>query len=180
MQSLTDWLTAVVLPWVTLLSTIAVTIATFALARYAYVTIQEGKKNRRKDTIENMLQNLYSPLYEILRRARYETSDFKAMVIAEWNNIEGREGPRDCVLSEEQLVRVREIVERFGHYMDPDEQARLTKVLSNPDSIGAIHVERLKQPQHLFLNAEIDQRFDYIKDRRDTLRKELEHLIGSR
>jgi hypothetical protein len=134
------------------------------------------KKNRRKDTIENMLQNLYSPLYEILRRARYETSDFKAMVIAEWNN-KGREGPRDCVLSEEQLVRVREIVERFGHYMDSDEQARLTKVLSNPDSIGAIHVERLKQPQHLFLNSEIDQRFDYIKERRDTLRKELEHLI---
>ena len=177
MQSLTDWLTTVLLPWVTLFSTILMTIVTVALARYAYVTIEEGKKNRRKDTIESMLENLYSRLYEILRSARYETSDFKAMVIAEWNRREGRVGPRDCILSEEQLARVREIVERFGHYMDPVEQSQLTKVLSKPDSIGAIQGERLKQPQHLFLNTEIDLRFDYIMKTRDTLRKELDDLI---
>jgi hypothetical protein len=81
------------------------------------------------------------------------------------------------VLSEEQLARVREVVERFGHYMDPVEQALLTKVLANPHSIGAISRERLTQPWHLFLNAEIDPRFDYIKKTRDTLRKELDELI---
>ena len=111
MQSLTDWITIVLLPWVALLSTIVMTIVTLVLARYAYLTIEEGKKNRRKDTIERMLENLYSPLYEILRRARYETGDFKSMVIAEWNHKEGRVGPRDCVLSEEQLARVREVIE---------------------------------------------------------------------
>ena len=174
--SLTDWLTIVLLPWVTLLSAIVMTIVTIVLARYAYVTIEEGKKNRRKDTVERMLENLYSPLYEILRRARYETDKFKLMVIAEWNK-EGRGGPRDCVLSEEQLARVREVVERFGHYMDPVEQALLTKVLANPNSIGAISGDRLTQPWHLFLNAEIDPRFDYIKKTRDTLRKELDELI---
>jgi hypothetical protein len=146
------------------------TIVTVALARYAYVTIEEGKKKRRKDTIESMLENLYSRLYEIFGSARYETSDFKAMVIAEWNRREGRVGPRDCILSEEQLARVREIVERFGHYMGPVEQSQLTKVLSKPDSIGAIQGERLKQLQHLFLNTEIDLRFDYIMKTRDTLR----------
>jgi len=81
------------------------------------------------------------------------------------------------VLSEEQLARVREVVERFGHYMDPVEQALLTKVLANPNSIGATSGERLTQPWHLFLNAEIDPRFDYIKKTRDTLRKELDELI---
>ena len=124
-----------------------------------------------------MLENLYSPLYEILRRARFETSDFKAMVIAEWDGKEGHQGPRDYVLSEEQLVEVREIVERFGHYMDPVEQAQFTKALSKADSIGAIRAELLKQPQHLFLNTEIDPRFDYIKKTRDTLRRELDDLI---
>jgi len=177
LQSLTDWLTIMLLPWVTLLSAIVMTIVTVVLARYAYVTIEEGKKDRRKDTIERMLENLYSPLYEILRRARHETDNFKPMVIAEWNHKEGRVGPRDCVLSEKQLARVREIVERFGHYMDPVEQALLTKVLANPDSIGAISGDRLTEPWHLFLNAEIDPRFDYIKKTRDMLRKELDELV---
>jgi len=149
---------------------------TIVMARYAYATIAEMRKDRRKDTIERMLENLHSPLYEMLRRARHETDDFKSMVIAEWNK-KGRGGPRDCVLSEEQLTRVREVVERFGHYMDPVEQALLTKVLANPNSIGATSGERLTQPWHLFLNAEIDPRFDYIKKTRDTLRKELDELI---
>ena len=65
-----------------MLSAIVMTIVTVVLARYAYVTIEEGKKDRRKDTIERMLENLYSPLYEILRRARHETDNFKPMVIA--------------------------------------------------------------------------------------------------
>jgi uncharacterized protein YggT (Ycf19 family) len=91
LQSLTDWITIVLLPWVALLSTIVMTIVTLVLARYAYVTIEEGKKNRRKDTIERMLENLYSPLYEIVRRARHETDNFKLMVIAEWDK-KGRGG----------------------------------------------------------------------------------------
>jgi hypothetical protein len=168
LESYADWIMAV--------SSVVSIGVTSALVYYAYVTINESWKNRRKDTIENMLENLYSPLYETLRRVRYETSDFKAMVIGEWSRKQGRQGPRDCVFSEEQLAEVREIIERFGHYMDPVEQALLTKVLSNPDSIGAISTERLKQPQHLFLNVEIDPRFDYIKETRDTLRKQLEEL----
>lgn len=168
MESYADWVMAV--------SSVVTIAVTSALVYYAYVTTNESRKGRRKDTIESMLENLYSPLYEALRRARYETSDFKAMVIGEWSRKEGRQGPRDCVLSEERLADVREIIEKFGHYMDSVEQALLTKVLSNPDSIGAISRERLKHPQHLFLNAEIDPRFDYIKETRDTLRKELEEL----
>jgi hypothetical protein len=144
--------------------------------------VGEAEAGRREDAIERIerkLETLYSPLYEILRRARFETNDFKAMVIAEWSRKEGHVGPRDCVLSEEELTRVREIVERHGHYMDPVEQAKLTKVLSDPDSIGAISGERLKQPWHLFWNAEIDPRFDYIKKTRDALIRELSDLTGS-
>jgi hypothetical protein len=177
LQSPADWLTTALHPLVTLVSTIIITIATVFVAGYAYVTIQEGKKNRRKDTIERMLENLYSRLYEILRRARYETSDFKTMVIAECNNVKGRVGPRDCVLSEEQLARVRDIVERYAHYVDSDEQARLTEALSEHVAIGAIQQTRLTQPQYLFLNSQIDPRLDYIKQRRDELRKELDDLI---
>lgn len=140
---------------------------------------RDAERDRRQDTIERRLETLYSPLYEVLRRARFETNDFKAMVIAEWSRKEGRVGPRDCVLSEEELAKVREIVERHGHYMDPVEQAKLTKVLSNPDSIGGISGERLKQPWHLFWNAEIDPRFDYIKKTRDALIRELSDLTGS-
>ena len=44
--------------------------ATMALVSYAVLTIREMKRDRKKDTIERMLENLYSPLREILRRAR--------------------------------------------------------------------------------------------------------------
>ena len=39
--------------------------ATLGLVYYAYVTIKEAKKTRRKDTIERMLENIYSPMLEI-------------------------------------------------------------------------------------------------------------------
>jgi hypothetical protein len=91
-------------------------------------------------------------------------------------NWKGSVGPRNCVLSEEQLATVRDIVERYGHYMDSTEQARLTKALSEHVSIGAIRETRFAQPQYLFLNSLIDPRLDYIKQRRDELRKELDEL----
>jgi hypothetical protein len=88
---------------------------TFALVYYAHVTIEEGKKNRRKDTVEKTLENVYSPLYAILPRGE---------------SMEGgsREKERELarieigchyVFYDSEVERMLEILERFGHYVDP-------------------------------------------------------------
>jgi hypothetical protein len=54
----------------TLLVSLVGLAVTIVMARYAYTTIAEMRKDRRKDLIEKVLVDAYSPLYEILRRAR--------------------------------------------------------------------------------------------------------------
>jgi hypothetical protein len=46
--------------------------ATMGLVYYAYV--KEAKNNRRKDTVERMLENSYSPMREIEGRARNDNT----------------------------------------------------------------------------------------------------------
>jgi hypothetical protein len=47
------------------------TVVTYYLARYARATIDEGKKDCRAHIIEKRLEEVYSPLYEIMRRAKF-------------------------------------------------------------------------------------------------------------
>jgi hypothetical protein len=53
--------------------------ATLGLIYYAYATISEARKDRKKDMIERMLEKIYFPMFEILDRARKENG-LRAMV----------------------------------------------------------------------------------------------------
>jgi hypothetical protein len=52
-------------------------IATAVLAYYAYTTIQESKKDRRKTAIARQLEGLYSPLYVIVKYRESISTDKK-------------------------------------------------------------------------------------------------------
>jgi hypothetical protein len=92
---------------------------TVALVYYARVTILEGKKNRRKATIEKQLENVHSPLFEILGRP---------MHIAD----------STYYYSPDDLRKIWGIVQSFGYYLDSDEHAQFRRLLrvGTPDSEG--------------------------------------------
>jgi hypothetical protein len=76
MQQSTTTTTTTIIPtdmrptdWISTVSTIVMVGATVALVIYAAMKMREAKKHRRKDTMEEMLEDAYPPLYEILRAA---------------------------------------------------------------------------------------------------------------
>jgi hypothetical protein len=75
--------------------------------------MKEGKKSRRKDTIERMLENIYSPMLEILTRARNEKTGLRASIRKE----PAKNGVRDYVISPQEYDKILDMIERFGYYL---------------------------------------------------------------
>lgn len=169
-QSLAEWVIA---------------IATVVLVVYSYLMIKEGKKNRRKDTIEKELEQVYSPIYEIMRRARHETSQDRQDIRAR----ECRKGPRDWAFEEREYEEIRKIFATFGHYLDSDGFAKLMiefdasdRESSDEQSIivwlprASGTTEKVERKYYRFVNPLLDPHFERIKDRRQQLMKELKIL----
>ena len=147
-------------------------LTTVALVYYAYVTIREAKRNRRKSTIERMLMNLYSPLREILTRARDETT-------VERHRARIEKGPRDYALTEHELNRIHEIIERFGHYLDSTELLRLRKDLQKYDTIiPAYDPSKGPVTWYRFLDNDLDHHLEYMDKKCVQLANELRNLTS--
>jgi hypothetical protein len=156
--------------WITILLTVS-------LAGYAFQAVREAKRDRRKDLIEKKLGEVYSPLCEILRRARWDEKDAYR---AEARRAPAVEGPRLYALSETEFERVREVVERFGHYIDQDVRDKLTEALDDyethsmsghgpPTRLPTVTYYRLRNPK-------VEPLHNHIKNRREELSQELEKL----
>ncbi len=163
MESWSDWIQA--------FAATASTFATFVIVYYAKLTIDEGKRNRRKDTIENMLEKIYSPMYEILRRAKFGNDEIRQSIRADPSG----NGPRDYVLEKNEVDEINQLIERYGHYLNPIDLAKLTKAIERPIRSNRVFPGFGIAYFHL-LNAEIDPHFESIKNCRDQLRRELEEL----
>ena len=152
--------------WITIVSAVIMAAATVALVRYAHVTIEEGKKDRRKDMIERQLEKVYSPLYEILRRAKFENGD----------RSKARQVLRvDWVAHLDEYTRMREIVVVFGHYFENQKELELfAKALENPRT----------EPEPFgkwrgFEETVMWARFKHIMDKRERLFQDLVELTRS-
>jgi hypothetical protein len=149
--------------WVTAVSSLVMAVASAALVAYSYVTIKEGKKNRRKDTIEKMLDNVYSPLYEILRRAQFADN---------WRKEVRRiDPPREYALEEQEFTEARNIVERYGHYLGHVERMAVTNALEKYEV-----VEYGRKKYYRFRLVDIDEHWMYVWKTCESLREELERL----
>lgn len=165
MESLSDWIQAA--------AAVATTFATFIIIYYAKVTIDEGKKDRRKDTVEKMLKNLYSPLYELLRRARHEDTEERRWVRQQPST----QGPRDYAFEERELAEVRHIIEKYGHYLDQTILLKLNMTLDKFDQvIPSYKPETGPHPYYRFWNGDMDPYFDYVRKRCEKLREQLQQL----
>ena len=171
------------LDWIQALPNWVMVGATLALAYYAYVTIEEGKKNRRKDTIEKKLERLYSPLYEIMWRARHEKSPER-----EWVRKPGGDSlSRDWAFLETEFEKVRSIFGRYGHYLEAD---GLSKLVIDFDSSKREQCDTVPCNRPLpampstteqilyyrFANSLLDPYFEKIIRQREDFRKDLQEL----
>jgi hypothetical protein len=152
--------------WISLFSGMAMVFLTFALVYYARVAVVEGNKNRKKDSIEKQLENVYSPLYDILRRAKFAED---REIIRQYHS------QREYALTEEEFKRVREIIERFGHYLGSQERMAIPKVLEQEhdlflDSLVA------RRKYYRWRLVDIEKHWIFIWKTSEDLRRELEEL----
>ncbi len=148
---------------------------TAALIFYAYATIKEARNDRRKNTIERMLENLYSPLREILTRARFENNRRTYV-----RQQPCKEGPRDYVFEAEEFEQIRRMIENFGYYLEPVELLKLRKDFQNYDIITLPYGPD-KEPSRVyrFHNNTLDPRREHIEKKCESLIKELQKLTGA-
>jgi len=92
---------------------------TFALVYYARVAVVEGNKNRKKDSIEKQLENLYSPMYEIMDWAvREQSASDKAQQI--------------IGVGSENYEKLMTVLLGYGHYLRPEKHEEIKQLLVSP------------------------------------------------
>lgn len=136
------------------------------VAFFAYVTVREARRNRRKDMVEKMLENVYSPLYDILRRAKF--AEHREMIRQSVSQ-------REYVLTEEEFVQVRGIIERFGYYLGGQERMAITNVLEQEHDLF-IDPRVTAGRYYRWRLVDIEKHWVFLWKTSEDLRRELEEL----
>ena len=137
---LTDWITAIT----------GVFVALFAI-----VTVLEGRKNRRKDSIEKKLERLYNPLFELLDAfARHGHT---------------RQMPEFVEMRDENYRAIVVAFRNYGHYLSHDEHESVKRLVSEAweGEAGRTHLKM----------SNIDACLPLIAGKRAELKKKLEGLV---
>jgi hypothetical protein len=102
---LTDWISA---------------ITAVVVAFFAGVTVWEGIRNRRKESIEKQLEKLYNPMFEIMDEAleRQTVKEKETGIVR---------------LGSAYDNKLRQIFFSYGHYLDPIVHDRMKELLNYPD-----------------------------------------------
>lgn len=168
-------------PWALIIVTTILVVITgyyaWQMRRIVDTTREEAKKNRRKDTIEKSLENLYSPLYEILIKARYENPDTLLV-----NKHAPAYAFKAYIFTEPEFIQIRGIIERYGHYLEKIKLDKLRKDLGKIERLEGAEpypVDPLyKGPSVLYLGelADLEPHELYITDKHEALGKELQDL----
>ena len=111
--------------------------------------VDEMRKDRRRQFLENALEKIYSPLYENLRRA-LNSPDKK---------LGYHFGPQE-------IMEIRTtLFERYGHYLDPSIYEKLRKTIIDESTLKIDY-----QPH------EMDSLYNETRERFESLHKELQEL----
>ena len=116
-----------------------------------------------------MLEAVYSPLCDILRRAK--SSEDRQLI---------RKFPpeREYALTEEEFIRVREIIERFGHYLGGQERMAITNVLEQKHDVFVDSLVATGKYYRWHL-VDIEKHWVFLWKTSEDLRRELQELTTS-
>jgi hypothetical protein len=139
-MTLTDWITVAI---------------TGALVYYAYRTVEEGKKDRYKDSLEKRLEKLYNPMFEILTRAE--------------ERIETKSDGKDYkyqMLRHSDHEKLCNIVENHSHYLRKEEYQKTKQMLSHVQYLKDYAVYQLKEYDEClgFASARRDELADWLRE----------------
>jgi len=152
---------------------------TIVLAYYAMSSVEEMKRDRRKERIEKMLEDLYSPLHHILWKAKNETLAQRS----EYDNIGNakRKNGYGYILRIEERNQILQLIVRFNHYMDSDTANQLTQILEKRSpwgaktKLGELFLGKLFE----YSDELLDPKFKIISEKHAELKAELEDLTKS-
>lgn len=96
---------------------------TLAIVYYARVTIKEGNKARKADSIERQLEKFYNPMYEIMNEAVEQQNEHEKI-------------ERIVRVHHESHEKLDEIFLNYGHYLDLIDQDKVRKLLHSPKERG--------------------------------------------
>jgi hypothetical protein len=133
-MTLTDWITVAI---------------TAALVYYAYRTVEEGKKDRIKDSLEKRLEKLYNPLFEILTHAEEHIETNSEGKVCKYQMLRRSDHEKLC-----------NIVENHSHYMRKEEYQKTKQMLRD--------VQYLKD-YAVYQSREYDECLGFASARRDEL-----------
>jgi hypothetical protein len=161
-----DWITnalfqTTVTDWIT----VAVTVA---LVYYARVTILEGNKARRAESIERQLSRLYNPMFEILGGA-------EELQLPERGRIVVR------LILKTNVAELWRILGGYGHFLDRTQHDKMRTLLSFERSIDDRHLgfpDDANSAVRLNLDANYNECYGYIKQKRNQLMNEYKKLTG--
>ena len=135
--------------WATIVLATVTAVLALITAYHAWQSrrlVGEMRKDRRRQFLESALRRAYSRLFEIFRRAMCRPDigfNFSAV----------------------EMHEIRDIVERYGHYLDPQLLGKIRKtIVDNPAKLQW-------QP------AELDPLYMEIMNKCQTLSKELQSLV---
>jgi hypothetical protein len=167
--------------WIAVGVQIAQVVMTIGLVYFAGATIDEARKNRKKDTIERMLEKIYFPMLEILDRARNENG-LRTMVRSWPVQIGDSEEPGNnwlYVLTSDEFEQIREMVDRFGYYLGQTELGRLKFDLEKyQPARSTADMELERAPWCRLSTGAFDEHWRFFKSRCEKLTSELEQLAG--
>jgi hypothetical protein len=135
--------------------------------------LQSTEKGRKKNMIEKMLESIYSPLREILTRAKLESTDERNSV----RQLPFKSGPKDYAVAEQEFKQIREIIERFGHYLDVTELLKLRKDLEKYSHVPLPYdTDKTGRPVYYygFDNSDLDPHREYVERKCKELTEELQ------
>lgn len=142
--------------WITAISSAIMVAVTIALVYYAHATIEEGKNDRKKSSIEKQLERLYNPLYEfldILENYRLEHNPEMILI----------------GVSDDNFARTIRVFQNYGQYLDRDTHRKVAQLVSDivPSQDGKSRFLRVPHIQSCLAP---------ITSKRAELKKELEGL----
>ena len=108
---------------------------TVALVYYARVTILEGNKARRADSIERQLTNLYNPMFELLDQAKPFEYKRDAQHEGEWHEGMGLKDGKYHRVTQTDHTKLRAILVNYGHYLNKSEHDNMRQLLSETGEV---------------------------------------------
>lgn len=125
-------------------------------------TVEMARKDREFRLLEAKLQKAYQPIYEILRRAKFQ--------------IARPDGRGNYSIQKSELLEIQKIVANYGYYLTKNLERLLTMKIINGIPIYPPWKQEELTDYHVFQPVDLDEMYNIIESKKDELKNKLEEM----